>query len=232
MALKRKISASEFEKLPADIKTEYVSEGEGYKLDLVGGDDGEALQRALDRERQQRKEAQGRIKELENDLAEFGDKAKDIKTLTEAHKAETETLKQQLNGYRSTALKQKHDSEAMALAQRLNKDNPRLILPHIRDRLAAKYKEGSDDIELTILDKDGKPSKLTTDDVFKEFLDNKEFSSIVTGSKAQGSAGAGGQNKGSAFAPQNDSNQTKPLHMMNPAEMAAYITAKKENSEQ
>lgn len=231
MALKRKISKEEFEKLPADIKTEYLADGEGFKLDLHGDDEG-ALQRALERERQNSKAATAELKQLKEQLDSLGDKAKDLTTLTAAHNSEKEALQNKINAYRQSDLSKQLEGTALALAQRLNKDSPKLVLPHIKERLRAAFKaEDSDDVELQILDSQGKPSKLTTDDLYKEFLDNKEFSAIVTGSKAQGGAGGNGQHKSGAFVPPNSETNQKPLSQYSAAEMVAHIAAKKESDQ-
>ena len=51
MALKRKITKADYDKLAADLKTEYVADGDdNYRLDLDGEEDTGALKRAKDRE--------------------------------------------------------------------------------------------------------------------------------------------------------------------------------------
>jgi hypothetical protein len=229
MALKRKISKAEYEKLSAELQTEYVADGDDFKLDLVGGDDSTALQNALARERQSRKDLEKELKEATDKLSNFDDKAKDIATLTAAHKEELAARDSKIAAYRNQSLTAKLNDEALKLATKLNSTNPKLVLPHIKERLAAKFAaDDSDDVLLEIFDANGKPSKLTADDLFKEFVDSKEFAPIITGSKAQGSASAGGQQKGSAFNQTPATNTEKLLHQLSPTEMAAHIAAKKE----
>ena len=64
MALKRKITKADYDKLAADLKTEYVADGDdNYRLDLDGEEDTGALKRAKDRETQLRKDAEKKAAE-------------------------------------------------------------------------------------------------------------------------------------------------------------------------
>jgi hypothetical protein len=64
---------------------------------------------------------------------------------------------------------------------------------------------------------------MTIDELSAEFVANKDFSAIITGSKASGGAGKPSQNGGGA--PKNPGQSDKPadLSKMNPAELAAFI---------
>ncbi len=89
------------------------------------------------------------------------------------------------------------DGEALAMATRLSAKSPRLLLPHIKARMKIEY--GTDGAPVTrILDKDGNISASTAADLEKEFLTNKDFSTVVTGSKASGGSAQGGRGGGSA----------------------------------
>ena len=233
MALKKTITKADFDKLPDALKTEYVEDNGGYKLDLEGEEDTGALKRAKDREAQLRRDAEKKAKELQEQLDAVTDgdarKKGDIETLEKSwQKKEGETKAQydariaKLEGHIKTSLV---DNVASQIAHKIS-SAPSLILPHIKARLTADL-EG-DTPTTKVLDKDGKASAFTLEDLTKEFVANKEFSSIMIGSKATGGgAPKNGLGKlGSATTPTDD----KPINLasMNPRDLAATIKANKE----
>ena len=56
MALKKKLTKAEYEKLSEHIKAEYIEDGDGFRLDIDGDEDTGALKRAKDREAQLRRQ--------------------------------------------------------------------------------------------------------------------------------------------------------------------------------
>lgn len=236
MALKKKLTKAEYEKLSDALKSEYISDGDDYKLDLDGDEDTGALKRAKDRETQLRRDAEKKAKELEEQLAAISDtdarKKGDIETLEKSwQKKEGETKAAydariaKLEGHIKTSLV---DTVASQIAHKIS-SAPALILPHIKARLAADL-EG--DTPLTkVLDKDGKPSAFTVEDLTKEFLANKDFSAIMIGSKASG-GGAPKQGLGKlGSATTQNSEQPTSLASMSPRDLAATIKANKERQE-
>lgn len=236
MALKKKLSKEEFAKLPEHFKSEYVEDGEGYRLDVDGDEDTGALKRAKDREAQLRKDAEKKAKELEDKLAEIsGDDARkrgDIETLEKSWQSKLDKQREEYEGrvskLTSHTQKQLVDNVALNIATKIS-TAPSLILPHIKARLQADF-EG-DEPKTRVLDKDGKPSALTVDELANEFVANKDFSAIIVGSKASGGAGKSSQNGGGA--PKfNDSDKPADLSKMNPAELAAHLKEAKANTDQ
>lgn len=193
MALKRKITKAEYDKLSTEIKTEYVADGDDFKLDIAGeaDEDTGALKRAKDREAQLRREAEKRAKEAEDKLAGIeGDDARkkgDIATLEKAWQKKLDDAKAEAdakiskyeNNIRATLV----DNVATKLAAEIS-TSPALILPHIKARLVADL--DGDTPTTKVLGKDGKPSNVTLDDLRKEFVDNKDFATIIRASKASG----------------------------------------------
>jgi hypothetical protein len=233
MALKKKLTKDEYEKLAPALKTEYVEDDGGYKLDIDGEEDTGALKRAKDREAQKARDEKKRADELQEklDAVTDGDARKkgDIETLEKSwQKKEGETKKQydariaKLEGHIKTSLV---DTLASQIAHKIS-NAPSLILPHIKQRLIADL-EG-DTPTTKVLDRDGKASAFTIEDLTKEFVANKEFSSIMIGSKATGGgAPKNGLGKlGSATTPTDD----KPINLasMHPRDLAATIKANKE----
>lgn len=237
MALKRKITKEAFDKLSAEIKAEYVEKDGEYVLDIDGDDGGEdigALRRAKDREVQARKEAEKKAREAEAKLAELDDndarKRGDIETLEKSWKdkhdktvSEYDTKLKAKDAFISRTLV---DNVATQLAAEIS-TSPKLLLPHIRARLTADL--DGDEPATKVLDAAGKPSAATLDDLRKEFVDNKEFASIIRASKA---SGGGAPDKGRTTrlggATQPNGDKPAPLASMNAKDLAAAIKANKE----
>jgi len=234
MALKHKLTQTEFDALATDVlKNEYKKSGDGYILDVTGIDDVTELRRAKDREveaarvaREERDEARRKVSELE---ASSSRETRDIATIERSwqekvtnietkHKTETDAL-------RSALQKRFRDDVAKGIAAELAGENYDVILPHIQNRLAAEM-DGENPVT-RVLDKDGKPSALTLDELKKEFVDNKKFAPIIVISNATGggagSSGAsrtganGGAGKSKKFADLNDAERVA-LFKENPAE--------------
>lgn len=228
MALKKKITKEEHAKLSDVLKAEYIEDGEGFRLDVDGEEDTGALRRAKDREAQLRRDAEKAKKELEDKLAEIeGDDARkkgDIATLEKSwqkklddQKAEYESKVSKLTTHTTKNLV---DSVALSIASKIS-TAPALLLPHIRARLQADF--DGDEPKTRILDKDGKPSAMTIEELSAEFVANKDFSAIITASKASGGAGKPSQNGGGAPKFSGQSDKPADLSRMNPAELAAHL---------
>lgn len=230
MALKKKLSKAEYEKLSEHIKSEYVEDGDNFRLDLEGDEDAGALKRAKDREVQLRREAEAKLREAQEELDKInGDDARkkgDIATLEKAWQKKMEDQKtdfeSKLNKLSTHTQKQLVDNVAMQIASKIS-NSPTLILPHIKARLSADL-EGDSPVT-KVLDKDGKPSSMNIEELTAEFVANKDFSAIITASRASGGAGKpSNQNGGGA---PNQTNTTADLASMNPAQLADHIKASK-----
>lgn len=235
MALKRKISKEAYDKLSDVLKSEYIERDGEYVLDVDGDEDTGALKRAKDREAQLRKDAEKKARELEEQLAAISDvdarKKGDIETLEKSWKKkhdETEAqYKARIDKLTSYTTKTLLDGTAGQIAAKIS-TVPALMAKAIRERLTVDF-EG-DEPTLRVLDAAGKPSALTIDELAQEFVANKEFSSIIVGSKATGGGAAkDGFAKRNGGATHND-NSDKPasLASMNPRELAEQIKAKRE----
>ena len=230
MALKKKLTKAEYEKLSEHIKAEYIEDGDGFRLDIDGDEDTGALKRAKDREAQLRRDAEAKLREAQEELDRInGDDARkkgDIATLEKSWQKKLEDQKAEYEGklgkLTSHTKTQLVDNVAQQIASKIS-NAPALLLPHIKARLAADF-EG--DAPVTrILDKDGKPSAMTVEELSAEFVANKDFSAIITASKASGGAGKPSNSNGGG-AP-NNSDKPADLASMNPAQLAEHIKASK-----
>lgn len=233
MALKRKLDKAVWEKLSDEIKPLYAEKDGSYVLDVEGSseDDTGELRRANERLKQEAKEAKAEAKRL-RDAAEEGSeldakKRGDIETLEKSWKEKLSARETELNGtiekLQSTIKKTMLESAAKDIATIAK--SPALLLPHVERRLDVDL--SGETPTLRILDKDGKPSALTAEDLKKEFVANKDFSDIIVASKASGGAvkNSGESKTGSLGTPQD---ATKPLASLNPRDLAATMKAKKE----
>ena len=230
MALKKKLTKAEYEKLSEHIKAEYIEDGDGFRLDIDGDEDTGALKRAKDREAQLRRDAEVKLREAQEELDRInGDDARkkgDIATLEKSWQKKLEDQKAEYEGklgkLTSHTKTQLVDNVAQQIASKIS-NAPALLLPHIKARLAADF-EG--DAPVTrILDKEGKVSAMTVEELSAEFVANKDFSAIITASKASGGAGKPSNSNGGG-AP-NNSDKPADLASMNPAQLAEHIKASK-----
>lgn len=240
MALKRSITKEEFDKLSADIKAEYVEKDGKYTLDMADdgwGDDAGALRRAKDREVEARKAAEKRAREAEDKLASAGDddarKRGDIETLEKSWKdkldvqtAESAATIAGKDKFISTTLV---DSVATSIANEIttNPGNAKILLPHIKARLVADM--DGETPSTKVLGADGKASATTVDELKKEFVDNKDYASIIVASKANGGGAPDkGQQRPGGASQNQDGDKPPMLSGLSGKDLAAQLKANKE----
>jgi len=217
--LKLSLSKAEYDALNAALKVEYKADGENFVLDVVGGieDPGE-LRRAKQREVEARKLADTENTTLKTKLTDLQGKhdqllaAKgDIATLESSWQSKLDAAKHEHETKFTTEITKRDrfiestlvDSVANAMAAELSGENSIVLLPHIKARLKAEL---TGDTPLTrVLDKDGKVSALSVEDLKKEFAGDKRYAPIIIASKASGGGAAGGGkgNNGGAGNPGN-----------------------------
>jgi len=239
MALKAKITKEEFAKLNEAFKSEYIEDGDGYKLDVDGAEDTGALKRAKDRETQLRKDAEKKAQELQEQLdatgADDARKRGDVATLEKSWQTKMDTQKAEYEGrigkLTAHTTKSLVENVAQSIASKIS-TAPGLLLPHIRSRLQADF-EG-DEPKTRILDKDGKPSALTVAELEAEFVANKEFAPIIRASSASGGAGKPANSGGGATQKTGNGNQpdSPNLSAMNPKALADHIAQQKADQAQ
>lgn len=236
MALKRKITQADFDKLSDAIKAEYKKDGDNFVLDTEPDEDVGELRRANERNKAEAKtakeEAAARKAELDELRGNDARKNGDVKTLDESYKTKikeiNDTHKAQtskLEGMLDTQLRQ---NVARELAGKIS-NAPSLLLPHILPRI--KVDLTGDTPVTRILDANGQISALTMDDLQKEIVGNKEFAPIIVANRGSGSGGAGSNppNAQSRFGGAGSSGDSKPadLTKAKPNDLVALLDAKK-----
>jgi hypothetical protein len=198
MAVKRKLSKAEYEALSEEKREFYIENkdrrGE-YILDM-DPDFNKELTTTLDALKAEKEELETKLADLGKELetAKSSKQPKDgsvSKEDFEAYKSSAEkkykTDVEKLTGdiAKKDAAIKKHlvDGVANSMAAKLS-SSPRLLIPHIKSRLDVDMT--GDEPKTVILDKDGRPSAFTIEDLEQEFVADKDFSSILIGSRAQG----------------------------------------------
>lgn len=204
MALKSKITKDDYEALPDALKEHYKAHGDNFVLDtddaaeLRAAKEREAAQRKIEKERADRLQAE-RDEAEERARAAALDKAKkdkDIEALETSWKTEKETAVSAANQRAERRESQLREllveNKALEIANEIS-TMPKLLVPIIRARLSAEL-DGEKPFT-RVLDDNGQPSAKTIADLRQEFIDNKEYATIIKGTNANG-GGAGG-NSGS-----------------------------------
>lgn len=236
MALKRKISKADYEKLSDGLKEVYSEKDGSYFLDMEKDDDTAALIAAKEHEAAKTKAAKEEVAAAKAALKEMQDKVDAMeeasnkkngnvdaleasyKKRLDTQKAEYEIKLANKDGYIKNALV---DNVAQELAAK-HFTNPKLILPHIKARLQADM--DGDSPVTRVLDEHGKPSAMTIEDLTNSFVANPDFSAIVIASKANGGGAPHKQNGGGAPNFQtSQSTQNKSLTELSPAELVAHF---------
>jgi len=199
--MKRKISKEEYEKLSDVMKAEYELKGDSYLAKIEGDDEAvEALRIAKENEKTEHGKTKTELKKLRDEMeALTGEKHKkdgNIEALEASYKqkltdkeAEFIAKNSKLTSMLSNSM---IDSAINSLAGKLIKPEAQnLFRKSIKDRFQPEL-EGETPA-LRILDKSGKVSASTLEDLEKELLADKEYSSIIIASRASGGIGDAGK---------------------------------------
>jgi hypothetical protein len=235
MALKKKLTKDEHEKLSDAFKKEYKQVGDDFVLDIDGEEDIGALKRAKDHEKSAREIAEKKLKDIEDAQKakdeEIARKSGDLVALEKSYKdkAETDVAKEREKVKKRDAVIERVtvDAAAKDLAHKIS-NAPNLILPHIRSRMRVEWND--DEPVARILDNTGKPSAMTLDDLGNEFVANKDFSAIILSSRATGGArvpttGGGAPNVPNPLHQQG--NKPADLARESPSNIVAMLDANK-----
>lgn len=196
--LKLRLDKVAYATLSDDWKKEYKAEGEGFVLDTdVKFEDVTPLKTALEHEKTHRKTATEKVTTLEAEKATLEARAGGIGALETSYK---DKIAKQEADHKAELLKRDTqlrkvlvDDEALKIAADIFV-NPTLGLPHVASRLRMEDVDGS--LICRVLDKDGKPSAASVNDLRTELLANPDLKPIIAASKASGSGAQGGKGAG------------------------------------
>lgn len=209
-----KLTKAEYDALPESLKGMFKAEGEGYSPKFVSEDDVAGLKSQNEKLLNEKREAKARAEEIERQrVADEEKRIKEtgnIEALEKSYQEKLAKLQGDFDSYKGNSEKQLHGllvkKEAQALASRLGGGaTDELFLPHILSRLTVEA--GEDGPRTRILDKDGKPSAASMDDLYSEFASNKAFAPAVAKTNASGAQGA----RMTMVEPQQQQQQRPPM---------------------
>ena len=157
----------------------------------------------LERKNQELLEEKSKTKqEAEKAAMEAAKKSGDMESLEKSWQQKmeaTETeLRNEIKAYESMMESITSGAEARKLASDLAlPGHSDLLLPHIEKRLKTEFRDGKPQVR--VLDKDGKVSAMTVDDLRAEITGTEVFAPILAGSRANG-AGQAGKSDGGKVA--------------------------------
>lgn len=205
--MKSKLTAAEFAALSDEMKKVYKLNGEHYLLELTDSDsEMGSLRRSLDRVRldhTSEKTRADRLQKQYDDVIADPKKAQDVQALEASYKAQLkdkdEAHSKVVTAKDGAIEKLTVKQTALTIATKLAGDKAEVLLPHIQARLQADL-TGTEPVT-RVLDKDGKLSAMTYEQLEKEFVDNKNFGNIIIASKGSGGAGSNGERTRPAAVP-------------------------------
>lgn len=198
--------------LDDSLKPLYAEKDGKYVLAVEGIDDGAELKEALRKEREERKAAKERLQQLEDEKRKIEEAAEAARLDAARKGGDTEALEkswqeklsatekkyqEQLEALTGTVTQLTSGQTATKLASELAvPGSADVLMPHIQSRLKTDYRDGKP--VTVVLDKEGKPSAMTVEELKAEFLGNKAFAPLIVGSKASGAGRQGGAESGGA----------------------------------
>lgn len=134
--------------------------------------------------------------EAQKAAEEAARKAGDIdaleKSWQEKMEAETKTRDEKIAAFQATINKMTAGSTASKMAADIAiPGSADVLMPHIERRLQTEMTD--DGPIVRVLDKSGKPSAMSVDDLKKEISEDKAFAPLIVGSMANGSGAPGGK---------------------------------------
>jgi len=185
------ITKEQFDKLQSDL-TASIEASKGFQESITKLEENN---KALLGEKATAKKAAQTAEE------EAARKSGDIDALEQSWKdkltAETGSRDEKLSSYQKTISDMTAGSAARDMAAELAlPGSAAVLLPHIKSRLSVDM--DGDSPLVRVLDKDGKPSAMSIDDLKKEIEADKAFAPLLLGSKASGSGDVGKKSKPSS----------------------------------
>lgn len=235
-----KFAVKTIEEVPEAFRGEYVQDAElGFKLAIEPGsgiEDPAELRRAHEREKTERKAAQKALKEIQDAQTakdeearlaklELAKKSGDVDSLNKSWQekydsalaAKDAEYKPALTSMEQDLTREMVDRHATSIAASLAlPGSEEVLFPHIRGRLRIETRDGKR--VTVVVDKEGKASAATMEDLKKEIMADKRFAPLLVGSRANGGGSGGGGGGGATVG-------NKPRNKMTTKEKSEFISA-------
>lgn len=136
-----------------------------------------------------------------SEVEEAARKAGDVGALEKSWQEKFAKREIELNGEKEALYGQLRNVTVNATANSIAADlavqgSASVLLPHIERRLTLETRDGKPVV--VVLDKDGRPSAATVDELKAEISNNEAFAPLIVGSKASGAGGSAGKGGGAA----------------------------------
>jgi hypothetical protein len=188
----------------------YEQTDTGYQLKVTGipepeKEDLSGLKNKVDELLREKKAASQKAREAaeEADAArlEAAKKGNDTEALDkswqEKFNAREVELKKELDELSGTLVKLTSGQTATKIAAEIAvQGSADVLLPHLERRLRTEFRDGSP--VTVVLDKDGKPSAMSIDELKAEFQNSAAFAPLIVGTKANGAGRTGGNESSGA----------------------------------
>lgn len=188
----------------------YEQTDTGYQLKVTGipepeKEDLSGLKNKVDELLREKKAASQKAREAaeEADAArlEAAKKGNDTEALDkswqEKFNAREVELKKELDELSGTLVKLTSGQTATKIAAEIAvQGSADVLLPHLEKRLRTEFRDGSP--VTVVLDKDGKPSAMSIDELKAEFQNSAAFAPLIVGTKANGAGRTGGNESSGA----------------------------------
>jgi len=188
----------------------YEQTDTGYQLKVTGipepeKEDLSGLKNKVDELLREKKAASQKAREAaeEADAArlEAAKKGNDTEALDKSWQdkfnAREIELKKELEELSGTLVKLTSGQTATKIAAEIAvQGSADVLLPHLERRLRTEFREGSP--VTVVLDKDGKPSAMSVDELKAEFQNSAAFAPLIVGTKANGAGRTGGNESSGA----------------------------------
>lgn len=188
----------------------YEQTDTGYQLKVTGipepeKEDLSGLKNKVDELLREKKAASQKAREAaeEADAArlEAAKKGNDTEALDkswqEKFNAREVELKKELDELSGTLVKLTSGQTATKIAAEIAvQGSADVLLPHLERRLRTEFRDGSP--VTVVLDRDGKPSAMSVDELKAEFQNSAAFAPLIVGTKANGAGRTGGNESSGA----------------------------------
>lgn len=203
--MKYQITKDEFEALGEEAKKEYTLDGDKAVLKIEGEGAPTAEEIARLKEKQlisdkyrkeaerARDDAEKREEKLKKDLEGASGK-EEIAKIREAHQKELDKIRDDRAKEQTAAKETRNAGLKKETSEAFTNDHftiPGLMVDQFSKRLSVEEIDGNPVVR--VLDAEGKASALSLDELKKEFLDNKDYSTII---KTNAGSGGGATNLG------------------------------------
>lgn len=198
------------ENIDESLQELYEQTDTGYQLKVTGipepeKEDLSGLKNKVDELLREKKAASQKAREAAEEAEaarlEAAKKGNDTEALDKSWQdkfnAREVELKKELEELSGTLVKLTSGQTATKIAAEIAvQGSADVLLPHLERRLRTEFREGSP--VTVVLDKDGKPSAMSVDELKAEFQNSAAFAPLIVGTKANGAGRTGGNESSGA----------------------------------